>query len=133
MLKQRQQAYPEAEAAYLRSLQLRRDAPMAAEEGAARSETERAAARQQAVAPSLLALGKLAMERGCASDDGAAAERHRAEASRYLEEALQACVAGYNNQQHPKVADCLEALGDLHEKQGRIGTPDLRALEPPVG
>ena len=54
-----------------------------------------------------------------ASESTAVCEHHHARAVSYLEAALQACVAGYH-MSHPHVADCLEALGGVHELQGKI-------------
>jgi len=111
-LKQKIKAYDEAEALYVKSLDIRRQLPKGDDLGKA---------KEQYIAQSLVSLGNLYIDMAQSQRDtheGKEARKvHFTKALEKLTESREAYVRGFH-EGHPKEAWALEALGKLHQKMG---------------
>lgn len=114
-LKQKQKAYEDAEAIYVRALELRRKLPLGDDDGKA---------KEQSIAQSLVSLGNLWIERGDSirAPAGLLTEEARerrtlafGHALEYLQSAKEAYVRGFFPG-HPKVAWAADSLGKVHQR-----------------
>jgi len=110
-LKQRQQLFEEAQALYLRSLDLRERL----------DSTKHGKARDQAIAQSCVSLGNLAIVRAKLADKEMEPPIPPRElwrdAEEYMRKAKEAYIDGFQ-EKHPKVAWAMEGLAKIHEHMG---------------